>query len=360
MTLDSRRGTMSLVPARERFGAYVVHESIGAGGMATVHRATIALDGGGEREVALKRLHPELAEDRRFVDYFVREAKLAVRLSHPNIVRILDLGCIGSTYFIAMELVHGRSLLSLMRKAFLKRRQPPIGVVLALAAELCDALDYAHGGDDGGIVHRDLSPANLLVTDDGHLKIIDFGIARPIQSRMPTGGGVVKGKLGYMAVEALTGGQVDGRADLFSTGVVMWELLTCRRLFKARTHQEMISMVHDAAIVPPSQLNPECREELDEVVVRALSRSVDERWQAAAAMRRALETVRRYYNDRSSARQVTSWVQRLRAESAVTNAVEDTSPYIDIRIVPPETQPNFDTEATKPQIRALPRGRPHR
>jgi eukaryotic-like serine/threonine-protein kinase len=344
--------------AVERFGTYVVHESIGTGGMATVHRATIDLDGGGEREVALKRLHPELAEDRRFVDDLVREAKLAGRLSHPNIVRILDLGRIGPTYFIAMELVHGRSLLAMLRKALLQKRPAPIGVVLAIAAELLDALDYAHTAEHGGIVHRDLSPSNLLITDDGHLKIIDFGIARPIQARMPTGGNVVKGKLGYVAPEALRGDVLDGRADVFSAGIVMWELLACKRLFKARDPREMIAMIAETDVPPPSQLNADCPPELDEIVMCAATRAVEDRWQSAAAMRRALETVRRRHRDRAGARQVASWCQRLRAESAVTGArgrtrsdlhrlstddirpiadaidrLDETNPYVEIRVV---------------------------
>ena len=293
----------------ERFGAYTVYECLGAGGMATVHRASIELEDDETREVALKRLLPQFAEDKRFVEDFIREGKLAAELQHPNIVRILELGRIGRTYFIAMDLVRGRPLISLMRRAFVNRMPAPIGVVIALMTELLDALEHAH---DAQIVHRDLTPSNLIVTDDGHLKIIDFGVAKALVGNLQTSSGLAKGKLGYMSSEAISGKQLDTRADIFSAGVVMWELLATRRLFKGKNEYEVIVQIRECLVSPPSQENPECPRELDDIVMHALEKSREERWSSAGEMRDAIHELRRFYP--GSRHDVVQWMQRLRGD----------------------------------------------
>jgi eukaryotic-like serine/threonine-protein kinase len=280
----------------DRFGPYVVHECLGAGGMATVHRATITVDDI-ERQVALKRLLPQHLDDKLFVADFIREAKLSSQLAHPNIVRVLELGRVKGIYYIAMELVRGCSVFKLMRRAHQQGQRPPIGIVIALISELCDALDYAANCTDANgeplcVVHRDLSPQNLIVTDDGHLKIIDFGVAKTLKGKFATNSGLVKGKLGYMSVEALAGKPVDARCDVYSAGVVAWELLTGRRLFDGANEQETMDNIRAAKIVRPSLYNRSCPEELDDVVMGALTQSRDARWPSAGTMRRALEEVR--------------------------------------------------------------------
>jgi serine/threonine protein kinase len=297
------------VAESERFGAYRVYECLGAGGMATVHRASIELEGDETREVALKRLLPQYADDKRFVEDFIREGKLAAELQHPNIVRILEVGRIGRTYFIAMDLVRGRSLISLMRKAFVKRNPAPIGVVIALMSELCDALEHAH---DAQIVHRDLTPSNLIVTDRGHLKIIDFGVAKTLVGNLQTSSGLAKGKLGYMASEAIGGKQLDTRADIFSAGVVMWELLATRRLFRGENEYEVIVQIREGLVAPPSQQNPNCPRELDDIVIQALAKSREERWSSAGEMRDAINELRRYYP--STTHDVLQWMECLADE----------------------------------------------
>lgn len=301
----------------DEFGPYRVYECLGTGGMATVHRA-IYDDGELVREVALKRLLPQHQDDKTFVEDFVREGKLAQRLSHPAIVRIFELGRIDSAHFIAMELVVGQPLMHLIRAAHYAKKQTPIGVVIALMAELCDALDYACNGNDRetgdrlNIVHRDLSPSNLIVTDEGHLKIIDFGVAKATAgARFTTSTGLVKGKLGYMAVEALAGQQVDGRSDVFSVGVVAWELVTGRRLFTGKNELEVIQRVREGHVLAPSQYNPACLPTLDAIIQQALAKQRDDRWATAGAMRQAIEAVRRAYREEATPEAVVAWAQSL-------------------------------------------------
>ena len=299
----------------ERFGAYTVYECLGAGGMASVHRATIEIGAGVVREVALKRLLPQLVGDTLFVEDFIREAKLAAQLVHPNIVHIFELGEVGSTYFIAMELVRGVPLVTLMKHAYATKLSAPIGVVVALISELCDALDYATCGrgiygQPLKIIHRDLTPSNLIVNDEGRLKIIDFGVAKAMSGKFMTNTGMIKGKLGYMSVEALSGSKsLDARTDLFSVGVVAWELLTGRRLFRGVNEYETITKIRTGEIVAPSVHNAEVPEELDAIVLKALARERDDRWGEAAAMRTALDRLRPLYRD--GAAQVAAWKEAL-------------------------------------------------
>ena len=315
--------THAALPVLERFGPYVIHAELGVGGMATVDHASVEVARSVRRSVALKRLLGAYTDDRCYVDNFVREAQLASTLHHPSIVQIFDFGCIDRTYYIAMELVQGSSLLALLRESGKRRRRPPIPIALALLDELCDALDYSSNGTDTygeplRIVHRDLSPGNLMVTFDGHLKLIDFGIAKAIAgSRFITSSGLVKGKIGYIAVELLAGKPLDTRSDLFSAGVIAWELVTGRKLFDARSDAELVEKMQRAPIPPPSALNPDCPAELDAIVLRALARPVEARWQSAAGMRAALSELRRDCRH-ATPREVAAWVAGLDTERATT------------------------------------------
>ena len=299
----------------ERLGPYTLHECLGAGGMAIVHRATHDIGAGVVREVALKRLLPQLANDKLFVEDFIREAKLAAQLDHPNIVHILELGEIDGVYFISMELVRGASLIQLMKQAYATKAGAPIGVVIALVSELCDALDYAACGrglygQALRIIHRDLTPSNMIVTDEGRLKIIDFGVAKAMSGKFMTNTGMIKGKLSYMSPEALTGGHaVDARTDLFSIGVIAWELITNRRLFRGVNEYEVITKIRSGTIPPPSVHNFECPDALDEIVLRALAREREDRWQDAASIRVQLDRLRAEFT--AGPPHVTAWKDQL-------------------------------------------------
>ena len=294
----------------ERFGPYTVYECLGAGGMATVHRASISIGAGVVREVALKRLLPQLADDRQFNEDFIREAKLAAQLDHPNIVKIVELGKNDDTYFIAMELVRGETLIKLLKRCGATKTFPPIGVVVALIADLCDALHYANRGrgiygQALNIVHRDLTPSNVIITDDGRAKIIDFGVAKALSGKFMTNTGMVKGKLGYMSVEALSGSKIDARTDLFSLGVIAWELIAGRRLFRGENEYELITKVREGHVNPPSRHNPSCPPELDAIILKALARDREDRWDSASDLRSALDGIRRRFGE--SATDVAAW-----------------------------------------------------
>ena len=298
----------------EQFGPYLVYERLGVGGMATVHRALEQGAEGFERMVALKRLLPHLAEDASFIKSFVREAKLASLLNHVNIVQIYELGRVGTEYFITMEYIDGRDVRRVLRHARKVTGPPPINVTVGLLLQLCDALDYAHNkvdeeGHPMGLVHRDISPSNLIVTSGGHLKIIDFGIAKAQSSQLRTQTGRVKGKLAYMAPEAISGSRdLDARSDIRATGVILHELLTARPLFASKNEYQTLLKVQKGDILPPSTFNQACPPELDAIVFRALARHPDERFSSAADLREELLVLKRRYSLQTGYRDVAGWL----------------------------------------------------
>ncbi len=298
----------------EEFGEYLVYERLGVGGMATVHRAKKRGIEGFERVVALKRLLSHLVEDEHFIASFVREARLASLLQHANVVQIYDLGRVSDVYYIAMEYLRGVDLRQILRQSRYATGAPPIPFTVALMNELLDGLDYAHNlADESGVplnlVHRDVSPSNAIVARDGHLKLIDFGIAKATTPSLRTRSGHVKGKFAYMAPEALGAEDLDRRSDVFSAGIVMWELLTARPLFAGRTDFDTIQRVRKMAVPPPSSINPACPADLDDIVLTALARDKEERWGSAAAMQSAIGIVADRYSVRATNREVAEWIQ---------------------------------------------------
>src|ERR1043166_9681321 len=284
----------STVP--EEFGPYVVYERLGIGGMATVHHAKKRGIAGFQRGVALKRMLPHLTQDAEFISSFVHEAKLASLLVHPNIAHVYDFGQINNVYYIAMEHVDGVNVRKLLRYSQQQKVLPPIAVVLSMLCELCEALEYAHtfvdeNGQAQGIVHRDVSPSNLIVARTGHLKVIDFGIAKARTQPRHTEAGRVKGKFAYMSPEAVMGRPVGPPSDVFSAGIVAHELLTARPLFAGGTPYEVLHRIREAEIPPPSRRNPQVPASLDRVVLAALERDEGRRVQTAGGFREALEQV---------------------------------------------------------------------
>jgi serine/threonine protein kinase len=296
----------------ESFGAYLVYERLGVGGMAEVYRAKKRGIEGFERQVALKRLLPQLAADEEFVRSFVREARLASQLRHVNIAQTYDLGRIGGAYFIAMELVDGKDLRQVLRHTAYATGPMPVPLVLSVLVQLCEALDYAHtlrdeSGQALGIIHRDVSPSNVIVGRDGTTKLIDFGIARVSAGTLHTVSGQIKGKFSYMAPEVLAG-QLDARADLWSLGVVAWELLTSQPLFTGGDDIAILERVRGQDIPAPSSINRHCPRELDAIVRTALARNPTQRWQTAAQLRGALESLAHRPGMNASHQDLVRWI----------------------------------------------------
>src|SRR5215510_12196761 len=294
----------------ERYGSYRVYEQLGKGGMATVHRAEQDTPQG-VRQVALKRLVPWL--DSRTVSLFLDEARLVRYLHHPNIPVAYDSGRVFGTYFIAMEYIAGRTLKELIAQSATTVGPVPQPIVLNLAAQLCDALDYAHNRRDErgrplGIIHRDVTPANLILAPTGVLKLVDFGLAKAAPATEPSVAGVIKGKLGYVAPE-YTRGEIDHRADLWAVGIIMYELLTGgRQLFEAPNAVDTISRVRALPIPRPSLGNPGVHPDIDDVVMSALERDPRQRWPSAASMRDRIRAVSARLGASADDRRVIEWV----------------------------------------------------
>jgi len=298
----------AMVP--ERYSSYRVYEQLGKGGMATVHRAEQDTPHG-IRQVALKRLVPTL--DRRSVALFLDEARLLRYLHHPNIPDTYDSGRVFGTYFIAMEYIPGRTLKELVEQCRATADPVPQQIVLNLAAQLCEALDYAHNRRDEhgrplGIIHRDVTPANLIIAATGVLKLVDFGLAKATPATEPSVAGVIKGKLGYVAPE-YTRGEIDHRADLWAVGIIMYELLTGgRQLFEGPSAVDTISRVRALPIPRPSLANPGVHHEVDDVVLSALERDPRRRWPSAAAMRDQIRAVSSRLGDQADDQRAVAWI----------------------------------------------------
>lgn len=340
----------------ERFGPYYLHECLGEGGMASVHRAT-RIDGEG-KPVALKRLWQHLCDDKDFVESFVQEARLARLLQHENIATAYELGKANGIYYIAMELVSGPTLDSVMRQSRTAAGAIPLPIIVEILIQLCDALDHAHNlKDELGrplrLIHRDVSPANIIISNTGTVKLIDFGIAKAARSRVQTQAGYIKGKLAYVAPE-YTHGRLDHRADLFAVGVVAHEMLTGHRLFFAETEIDTIQKVRQLPIQPPSRVEKKVTRDLDDIVLTALQRDPDERWQNAAAMGRALRGVAEEIG-RVDTREVLRWVEwaftrEPWSESGVGRLLQTLE---HTRMKQPAAEPKREAPATLPAIPAL-------
>ncbi|HEV2843927.1 MAG TPA: serine/threonine-protein kinase, partial [Thermoanaerobaculia bacterium] len=278
----------------ERFGQYTLLDRIAVGGMAEVWKARRRGVEGFQKTVAIKKILPHMTDNSEFVGMFIDEAKLAAQLSHPNIVHIYDLGKIGRDYYIAMEYVEGKDLRSLLNSARRRGLGLPLGLALLIAARVASALDYAHRKRDYenvemGLVHRDVSPQNVLLTFEGDVKLCDFGIAKAVSKASHTLVGALKGKLQYMSPEQAWGRPVDARSDLFSLGAVLFEMLTGERLFPGDSEMSVLESVRQGKTRAPRELNPSVPAEVDEIVARAISIDPEARFQTAGEMKQRLE-----------------------------------------------------------------------
>jgi serine/threonine protein kinase len=281
----------------QRIGRYELCFELASGGMASVYLARIDGVSGFEKLVALKRIHRHLAKEQGYVDMFLDEARIASRITHPNVCSVFDFGEADGEHYIAMEYLVGEPLSRLMGRAAreqVHRRSPLLPMRMAcIIADACEGLHAAHelkdaNGDLLHVVHRDVSPRNLFVTYDGAVQVVDFGIASARQRLHHTSTGQVKGTFAYMAPEQLTANTIDRRVDIWSLGVALWEMLAVKRLFKKDTTANTIHSVLYDEISPPSAHRPQVPPELDRIVMKALARDPKNRWSTAREMGRAL------------------------------------------------------------------------
>ena len=267
------------------FGRYRLLQELGSGGMAVVWRAVIDGPEGFAREVVIKRVLPELSRSEEFVRMMVSEARLSARLRHPGIVQVHELGQVDGEYFLAMEYVEGRDLVTLAERCRERERPLPVGLACFIVREVAAALAYAHElADDEGrplcIVHRDVSPSNVMISSAGAVKLLDFGIAKAADHfrRERTQTGVLKGKLSYLSPEQAEGEDLDARSDLFALGIVLHECLTNRRLFAGGDELKTLRLVREAKVAPASESRSEVPPELDAVVMKMLAKRREDRY----------------------------------------------------------------------------------
>jgi serine/threonine protein kinase len=281
-------------PVLEQFGNYNLLEKVAVGGMAELFKARQRGPHAFEKIVAIKRILPHLSDNDEFVRMFIDEAKLAAQLSHPNIVQIFDLGKAEGSYYIAMEFVDGRDLRSLLRRVRETKLPMPEVLAASVVMKVASALDYAHrkrGIDDRELrlVHRDISPQNILISFDGVVKLVDFGIANAATKSTQTQGGALKGKLLYMSPEQALGLPVDSRSDLYSLGLVLAELLTGERCFQADSELGVLEKVRLGRVMDVRATNPSISKEMGVILDRVLEKKVDQRYTSARLLERDLK-----------------------------------------------------------------------
>ncbi len=295
--IESRCGrALKWPPVRQPvpFGKYLLLDRISVGGMAEVFRAKSYGVEGFEKVIAIKRILPAMGEDKDFIKMFIDEAKIAGQLSHANICQIFELGKITGSHFIAMEYIWGKDLLQIQNRLRKVGQVMPVGMACYVISKVCEGLDYAHRKKDAmgrplEIIHRDCSPQNVLVSYEGEVKIIDFGIARAASRSSRTNAGVLKGKFGYMSPEQVRGLPLDHRSDLFALGTCFYESLTGERLFLGESDFSTLEKVRNADVRPPSQLNQNIPPEVEALVMRALARDPKTRFESGAEMHAELQ-----------------------------------------------------------------------
>ncbi len=338
-------------PAESRVvGRYALYGEIASGGMASVHIGRLLGPVGFSRTVAIKRLHPTYARDPEFVSMFLDEARMAARIHHPNVVPTLDVVATQGELFLVMEYIQGESLSPLVRTLGRTQARVPIRIALSIVAGTLQGLHAAHEARDErgmslGLVHRDVSPQNIIVGVDGMARVFDFGVAKAAGRAHNTRDGVVKGKLAYMAPEQLSQQPVDRAADIYAASIVLWELLTGTRLFRADSEGALLALVLQRDIQPPSAVVPGLPAELDALVMRGLARAPADRVPTAREMALALDRL-----GSASLGEVAEWLEAVAGPALAkradqVSAVEQQSPSYGGGALPPVP----DADETNPE-----------
>ncbi len=297
------------------FGKYYLLERINVGGMAEVFKAKAFGVEGFERLVAVKRILPNIAEDEEFITMFIDEAKIAVQLQHANIAQIFDLGKVEDSFFIALEYVHGKDLRAIFDHFRKGNDRMPAPQVCYVMMQVCEGLDYAHNKRDSqgrelGLVHRDVSPQNVLVGYEGEIKLVDFGIAKAAGKASKTQAGILKGKFGYMSPEQVRGLPVDRRSDVFAAGICLYEMLTGERLFVGESDFSTLEKVRNVEILPPSSFNKRIAPELERIVLKALAKEAEDRYQNAIDLHDDLQAYLYSTGEFFSRKDLAAWMKQ--------------------------------------------------
>jgi serine/threonine protein kinase len=300
----------------EQLGRYAIYGEIASGGMATVHLGMLVGSAGFSRAVAIKKLHPMLAKDPDFAAMFLDEARLAARIRHPNVVSTLDVVSTDGQLFLVMEYVQGETLAHLCKTAARRQERIPPAIVSGIVIGALTGLHAAHEAKDErgeplNIVHRDVSPQNIMVGTDGIARVLDFGVAKAAGRSQMTRSGQLKGKLAYMSPEQIGGEGIDRRTDTFAATIVLWEALVGRRLYGGENEGEVFAKVMKGGADPPSQRVPDLSNEFDTIIVRGLSKNPEVRFQTARDMAIAVSRAAAP----ASAFEIGEWVERLAADS---------------------------------------------
>jgi serine/threonine protein kinase len=335
------------------FGKYYLLERINVGGMAEVFRSKAYGVEGFERLVAVKRILPNIAEDKEFIKMFIDEAKISVQLNHANIAQIFDLGVVDNSYYIALEHVHGRDLRAIFDRCRTLGEPMPVAQACFVTMKVCEGLDYAHnkrdqGGKELHLVHRDVSPQNVLVSFEGEVKLIDFGIAKAAGKGAKTQAGILKGKFGYMSPEQVRGLPIDRRSDIFSCGIVLYELLTGERLFVGESDFSTLEKVRNVEILPPSTYNRKIPDELERIVLKALAKDVEDRYQNAIDLHDELQAFVYTAGEFYSRKDLAGWMKRTFAKEIE----EETAKLESYRQLKPPSEPPKPAPGLPSQVRA--------
>ncbi|MEZ4222496.1 MAG: serine/threonine-protein kinase [Polyangiaceae bacterium] len=343
-------------------GRYLLYEEIAAGGMATVHVGRLIGPAGFSRTVAIKRLHPMFAKDPEFVSMFLDEARLAARIRHANVVSTLDVVARDGELYLVMDYVRGSSLAALFRLAKSRKEWLPVNVACTIVHQALLGLDAAHGATDNhgrplAIVHRDVSPQNILVGVDGQARVADFGVAKAASRAATTEEGKIKGKLAYMAPEQLLRQKIDRRTDVFAAGVVLWEALCGTRLFASDDPAAAVATILSGKVDPPSRLCEHVSKDLDEVVLKALAADAGQRFDTAQEMALAIQKA----TSLAPTLEVGAWVEDVAKESLARQATVVTqmesdpgiAVHVDGDAISP-SEPSTDSEATRIDDRPRP------
>jgi serine/threonine protein kinase len=291
----------------ETCGPYVLLEKVASGGMAEVYLAKAPGAEGVSKFLAVKRILPQYSSNEDFIEMFKSEAKIAININHTNIVSIYEFGLSRQQFYLSMEYVHGKNLRQLINKIKKQNQAMPIEHIVYIVNEVAKGLDYAHRfidrstGKPLNIIHRDMSPQNVMVSYEGEVKIVDFGIAKAESKLEATQAGTLKGKFGYMSPEQAEGLELDYRTDIFSLGIILWELLANDRLFLANNEVNTIRKIRDCNIPPITKINPQVHADLEAITNKALARDRSLRYQSASDLHRDLNKfLNKYYHEYTS------------------------------------------------------------